>query len=128
MKKILTSALFAAVLGLFGENLVKEGDFSRLKNLDGFAMTNGAGKISLFTEDYTWNKCAKLEITKVVKTAHKTEMTAACGWIGCHSRNAGFVVKPNTTYRFSMELKGSWNKILSIFSLIWIFNTLWKLT
>lgn len=27
-----------------------------------------------------------------------------------------------------MELKGSWNEILSIFSLIWIFNTLWKLT
>lgn len=27
-----------------------------------------------------------------------------------------------------MKLKGSWNKILSIFSLIWIFNSLWKLT
>ena len=119
MKKILTSALFAAVLGLFGENLVKEGDFSRLKNLDGFAMTNGAGKISLFTEDYTWNKCAKLEITKVVKTAHKTEMTAACGWIGCHSRNAGFVVKPNTTYRFSVELKGRKAMQVSVNTQLW---------
>ena len=119
MKKILTSALFASVLGLFGENLVKEGDFSRLKNLDGFAMTNGAGKISLFTEDYTWNKCAKLEITKVVKTAHKTEMTAACGWIGCHSRNAGFVVKPNTTYRFSVELKGCKAMQVSVNTQLW---------
>lgn len=26
-----------------------------------------------------------------------------------------------------MELKGSWNNILPIFSLIWILNTLWKL-
>ena len=119
MKKILTSFFFAAVVGLSAQNLVKEGDYSRLKNLDGFAMTNGAGRITLFTENYTWNKCAKLEITKIVKTAHKTEMTAACGWIGCHSRNAGFVVKPNTTYRFSVELKGSKAMRVAVNTQLW---------
>ena len=119
MKKKLI--VFSCIIGalLCGQNLVKEGDYTRLPNLDGFAMTNGAGKISLFTEDYTWNKCAKLEITRIVKTAHKTEMTAACGWIGCHSRNAGFVVKPNTTYRFSVELKGCKAMRVSVNTQLW---------
>ena len=119
MKNVLSGLLCAVVVGLSGQNLVKEGDFSRLKNLDGFAMTNGAGKISLFVEDYTWNKCAKLEITKVVKTAKKSEMTAACGWMGCHSGKAGFVVKPNTTYRFSVELKGSKAMRVSLNTQLW---------
>lgn len=119
MKNVLSGLLCAVVVVLSGQNLVKEGDFSRLKNLDGFAMTNGAGKISLFVEDYTWNKCAKLEITKVVKTAKKSEMTAACGWMGCHSGKAGFVVKPNTTYRFSVELKGSKAMRVSINTQLW---------
>lgn len=119
MKKSLFVLFFTCAGILFGQNLVKEGDCSPLKNLDGFAMTNGAGRISLFVEDYTWNKCAKLEITKVVKTAKNTETTAACGWIGCHSRNAGFVVKPNTTYRFSIELKGSKAMRISINTHLW---------
>ena len=80
MKKILSGILSIAVAGLFGENLVKQGDFTQLKNLNGYAMTNG-GRASVFTEDYTWNKCAKLEIDKVVKTAKNTELTAACTFI-----------------------------------------------
>ena len=119
MRKILACCFCTVAIGIFGQNLVKEGDYSRLKNLDGFAMTNGAGRISLFTEDYTWNKCAKLEIVKIVKTAKNTEMTAACGWIGCHSRNAGFAVKPNTTYRFSIELKGSRAMRVSVNTQLW---------
>ena len=119
MKKKLI--VFSCIIGalLCGQNLVKEGDYTRLPNLDGFAMTNGVGRISLFTEDYTWNKCAKLEITKIVKTAKNTEMTAASGWIGCHSKNAGFVVKPNTTYRFSIELKGSKAMRVSVNTQLW---------
>jgi hypothetical protein len=72
MRKILACCFCTVAIGIFGQNLVKEGDYSCLKNLDGFAMTNGAGRISLFTEDYTWNKCAKLEIVKIVKTAKNT--------------------------------------------------------
>ncbi|MBE6370440.1 MAG: hypothetical protein E7055_00005 [Lentisphaerae bacterium] len=106
MKKTIAVILSIAVAGLFGENLVKQGDFTQLKNLNGHAMTNG-GRASVFTEDYTWNKCAKLEIDKVVKTAKNTELTAACIWLGCDSKNGGFPVKPDTTYRFTVELKGS---------------------
>ena len=105
-KSLITIACLAAFL-LSGQDLVKEGDFSRLKSLDGFAMTNGAGSAGLFTEKDTWNKCAKLAISKVVKTAKNTELTAACLWIPCTRQNLGFAVKPDSKYRFSLELKGS---------------------
>ena len=107
MKRSLIAVTFLAAFMLFGQTLVKDGDFSNLKSLDGFAMTNGAGSAVLFTEKDTWNKCAKLSISKVVKTAKNTELTAACLWIPCTRQNLGFPVKPDTKYRFSLELKGS---------------------
>ena len=106
IKSLIPLMLFSGcLLGAEAQNLIKEGDFSRLKKLDGYAMTNG-GKASVFTEEFTWNKCVRLEIDKVVKTPKNTELTAACIWLGCHSKLGGFPVKPNTTYRFSVELKG----------------------
>ena len=118
MKKILSGILSRAGAGLFGGNLVKHGDFTQLKNLNGHAKTNG-GRASLFTEDYTWNKCAKLEIDKVVKTVKNTELTAACIWLGCDSKRGGFPVKPNKTYRFSVELKGSRPFPVSVNANLW---------
>ena len=106
MKKLLIGVTCLATLMLSGQNLVKEGDFSNLKSLDGFAMTNG-GRAVLFTEEYTWNKCAELVIDKIVKTPKNTELTAACLWVPCSRKNFGFAVKPDTRYRFSLELKGS---------------------
>ena len=65
MKKLLAGISCLAAFMLFGQNLIKNGDFNGLKSLDGFAMTNG-GNAVLFTEEYTWNKCAKLAIAKIV--------------------------------------------------------------
>ena len=108
MKHLLIGISCIASLVLCGQNLVKEGDFTKVaRSLDGFAMTNGAGSAVLFTEKDTANKCVKLAISKVVKTAKNTELTAACLWIPCTRKNRGAAVKPDTRYRFSLELKGS---------------------
>ena len=119
MKKLLIAAACLAALMLSGQNLVKEGDFNNLKSLDGFAMTNGAGSALLFTEKDTWNKCARLAISKVVKTPKNTELTAACLWIPCTRQNLGFAVKPDTRYRFSLELKGSKAMRVNIATQLW---------
>lgn len=103
---------------LFGQNLIKNGDFNGLKSLDGLAMTNG-GNAVLFTEEYTWNKCAKLVIAKVIKTPKNTELTAACLWIPCTRKNFGFAVKPDTRYRFSLELKGSKSMRVTLRAQLW---------
>ena len=107
MKKTLIGISCLAATMLSGQNLVKEGDFTNVKkSLDGFAMTNG-GSAVLFTEKDTGNKCVKLAISKIVKTPKNTELTAACLWIPCSRKNRGFAVKPETQYRFSLDLKGS---------------------
>ncbi|MBQ6596144.1 MAG: carbohydrate binding domain-containing protein [Lentisphaeria bacterium] len=107
MKKTLIGISCLAAAMLFGQNLVKEGDFTNVsKSLDGFAMTNG-GSAVLFTEKDTGNKCVKLAISKIVKTPKNTELTAACLWIPCSRKSLGATVKPGTQYRFSLDLKGS---------------------
>ena len=120
MKKSLIGVTCLASLVLFGQNLVKEGDFTKVtRSLDGFAMTNGAGSAVLFTEKDTANKCVKLAISKVVKTAKNTELTAACLWIPCTRQNRGAAVKPDTQYRFSIDLKGSKAMRVSVAANTW---------
>jgi hypothetical protein len=43
-------------------NLFCGGDFtSARKDLSGVALTNG-GRVSLYTEEFTWNKCGRLDV------------------------------------------------------------------
>lgn len=88
-------------------NLVKNGDFSGdEKAFRAVTKTNG-GKVSLFREEYTWNGCGKLEIVKSDKDEKTGWVThAACVWIGVENDCRGFAVKPNTKYRFSLEVRG----------------------
>lgn len=109
MKKILLILLFSFAAAVFAENLIKNGDFTNVKHkgLHPECGTNG-GKCSLFTEESTWNKCGKLEITKITKNSKGHEIVSAYVWIGGDkSKGGGFPVKPDTTYRFSVEVKGS---------------------
>ena len=120
MKRSLIAVTFLASFMLFGQNLVREGDFTNVtKSLDGFAMTNGAGSAVLFTENDTGNKCVKLAISKIVKTPKNTELTAACLWIPCTRKNLGAAVKPDTQYRFSLDLKGSKAMRVNIAAQLW---------
>ena len=120
MKHLLIGISCIATIVLFGQNLVREGDFTKVtRSLDGFAMTNGAGSAVLFTENDTGNKCVKLAISKIVKTPKNTELTAACLWIPCTRKNLGAAVKPDTQYRFSLDLKGSKAMRVNIAAQLW---------
>ena len=120
MKKTLIGISCLAATMLSGQNLVKDGDFTNVtKSLDGFAMTYGAGIAVLFTEKDTGNKCVKLAISKIVKTPKNTELTAACLWIPCRRKNLGAAVKPDTRYRFLLELKGSKAMRVNIATQLW---------
>ena len=88
------------------ENLIPAGDFTQAKeNLSDVVVTNG-GRAVLFTEDGNWNKCAKLYVDKIAKNKDGFEFVNCCAWIG-RTREGGVKVKPDTKYRFSVELKGN---------------------
>ncbi|MBR2373744.1 MAG: hypothetical protein IKA87_05895, partial [Lentisphaeria bacterium] len=114
MKKHLALTMFAAgaVLSLGAQNLVKNGDFNLYpKKLGPEFRTNG-GAVSLFTEEYTWNRCGKLVISKITKSGKYETFGSSC-WIGgAYADNklpGGFKCKPNTTYDFSIDIKGTAN-------------------
>lgn len=112
MKKYLVLILMVA-LALSAENLIKNSDFSNSPdNLVPECRTNG-GKASLYTEDLSWNKCGKLEITKINKDADGNDAIGAAVWIGGDKNNlsnknpGGFKCKPDTVYQFSVDIRGN---------------------
>ncbi|MBP3392907.1 MAG: hypothetical protein J6M38_00165, partial [Lentisphaeria bacterium] len=107
MKTSLLAMAFAfCACGGFAQNLIQNGDFTQVKHTGLYPEcgTNG-GKASLFTEESTWNKCGKLEVDKIMKDKNGNETANAYVWIGGDSsKGGGFAVKPNTVYRFSVEI------------------------
>ena len=59
--------LTTAVLSLGAQNLVKNGDFNLYPNKLGPEFRTNGGTVVLFTEESTWNRCAKLIINKIRK-------------------------------------------------------------
>ena len=59
-------ALAIALMGICAgaQNLITCGDFSAAAGNLAPECRAEAGKVSLFTEEYTWNKCGKCEVTK----------------------------------------------------------------
>lgn len=113
--------------GGFAQNLIQNGDFTQVKHTGLYPEcgTNG-GKASLFTEESTWNKCGKLEVDKIMKDKNGNETANAYVWIGGDSsKGGGFAVKPNTVYRFSVEIKGN-AADAGVNAVEWIGNDLWK--
>lgn len=96
----------AALCGSAAVDLGGAGDFSDARSdLAPMCMANG-GRVSLVTEDATWNKCGKLEVVNAYTNADGYVTHSACAWIGLsRDRKRGFDVKPNTQYRFSIELR-----------------------
>ncbi len=109
MKKL--TALLIAVLATafaFGDgNLLKNGDFN---GSDFFTdlncqMTNGKFKGELFTEDFTWNKCARMEVLEY-KDVNGRKMLSGSLQFGKDKGLNGLPVNPDTEYDFSFDLKG----------------------
>ena len=112
MKKVFCLTLTVIVfLTLSGqENLVKNGDFNLYPDKIGPEFRTNGGKVELYTEDLTWNRCGKLLIDKIGKSGKYDSYNAVC-WIGGayadSKKPGGFPCKPNTTYDFSVDLKGT---------------------
>ena len=107
------------------ENLLRNGDLEG-EDISEFTLVlnEGTYNLSVYTEELSWNRCAKLEIidygisngAKVVNTA--LLIGGARGNVGQDGSGA-IRVKPNTTYEFSFEMKGSINSTGSITVFTW---------
>ncbi|MBR4672931.1 MAG: hypothetical protein IKP00_00555 [Victivallales bacterium] len=105
MKKTILYLLAMSICAV-AENLIPAGDFTQAKeNLSDIVVTNG-GKAVLFTEDGNWNKCARLYVDKITRNDQGFDCVNSCAWVG-RTTKEGVKVKPNTKYRFSVELRGN---------------------
>ena len=128
--RIAASAFLAAAFASFGlgaaENLVPGGDFTEAKKGKIDWCRREGGAFSLFTEDYTWNNCGKLEIRETY-TNGVTRKRAASVTIGRDGKFNGFAVKPDTTYDFSIDLRGGGGVgAARVHALAWHGDDYWK--
>ncbi|MBO5722136.1 MAG: hypothetical protein J6S19_03370, partial [Lentisphaeria bacterium] len=103
-KKLVIMALFAiGCAGLSGKELFVNGNFDGkdASVISGWA--SGTARFSIFTEDKSWNRCLKLELMKIVPG----KAINLYPYFGRTRNQAGIEVKPNTSYDFSMEIKGT---------------------
>lgn len=114
MKKVLLLFLyFCLSFALHAENLIKDFDCSKEPMSDEFAVLEGfgKGKLSHFIEKYSWNRCLKFEIVDFYTKNGKRSCNTAIR-IGGNNKTYGFVCKPDTTYKFSFELKGTARRVM----------------
>ena len=99
-----TMFFFASVL-IAADNLILNSEFDRSYREE--CKTECQGKVSYenFTENSTWNKCLKLVVLGYKKDKQNKDFINAYVRIGGARRSNGFVVKPNTTYFFQLEIK-----------------------
>ena len=70
MKKLFVYLLLIAAAMVPAQNIVKNSDFNADEKKYGPEFRTNGGKLTVFTEDLTWNRCGKLEVTKLqTKTA-----------------------------------------------------------
>ncbi|MBR4666299.1 MAG: hypothetical protein IKO93_20700, partial [Lentisphaeria bacterium] len=110
LKTLFALTTFCLISTLSAQNLVKNGDFNLYPDKIGPEFCTNGGKVELHTEDLTWNRCGKLIIDKIRKSGEYDSYNAVC-WIGGtyadSKKPGGFPCKPNTTYDFSVDLKGT---------------------
>lgn len=115
MLKEFYAVMFTAVIllstALHADNMLKNGSLDT-DDISEFSPTGLANsyKYSVFTEDLTWNRCARLDIMPFEKSLSiGVVIGGAKGGDGQDGRNS-FSVKPNTTYEFSIDMKGTVRK------------------
>ena len=106
------------------ENLVPGGDFTEAKKGKIDWCRREGGAFSLFNEEYTWNNCGKLEIRETYTNGNVHTRSASVS-IGRDGRFNGFAVKPDTTYDFSLDLRGG-VKGASVRVVAWHGDNYWK--
>jgi len=116
MENLITGLAAAFVclqgIGAFAaQNLIVNGDFSNEALFARECRSSGSPTVglSLFSEDLTWNKCGKLEVVATEKSKVGSDVVNANAWIGQRKDSdlPGFAVRPNATYEFSIDLRGT---------------------
>lgn len=101
---------FAACAGL-----IVDSDIDQTPVSPEFRLVEGAkqGKLEQFTEDLTWNKCLRMELTDIPTDAngkHNVCMSLQAGGDG----KTGFPVEGGAKYAFSFEAKGKAPRLLVV--------------
>ncbi len=116
VKKILFFLLIAFTVS-FAQNLIKDPDVNLQPLSPEFRISEDKvlGTVESFTENYTWNKCIKVELKKFRE--NKGFYSSNVGvTIGGDAKTIGFPCKPGTKYNFSLEAKGTATQILLLYS------------
>ena len=133
MKFVMAVFSFASLLSLCaGENLIQNGDFNRHPKSAGKEYRQvSAWKYSrfhLFTEEDSGNKCGILKILGYAPYGKDYKVATASVLIGADGKEPGFKCKPNTAYRYSVQVKGNVDRAF-LKAMEWKKgDTLWKFT
>jgi len=120
----LTMSVYAALSALSLSAALYEEDFTTSDKLPPSIGTNG-GRASLFTENGNWNRCGKLEIIRATTNKAGQVTVSASAWIGNEPGKNGFVVKPDTEYRFSLSVSGKADNV-NVEFIEWTGPDTWK--
>ena len=124
---------FSGLLSLCGsENLIRNGDFSLYPKSAGneYRLISAwkYSRFDLFTEDSNWNKCGVLKILGYAPYGKNHKVATASVLIGVHGKETGFKCKPDTVYRYSVQVKGNVDRAF-LRGVEWKNgDTLWKFT
>ena len=104
----LAGVLVLAGLSADAANLIANGDFSRCENGKPPAECRAEDGVrtTLFTEDLTWNRCLKAEVSRAYTnaTTHEVSFTGSA-FMGAAGK-LGFPVEPMKNYDVSVDLRG----------------------
>ena len=112
MKNHLFSMIALLAVSLNAQNLIKdpEIDLTPLSSEFRLCEDTRQGTLSQFVEDATWNRCLKLELVRYHVNEQGKRSVNLGVLLGGEGKKAGIPCKPDTTYSFSLEIKGTANR------------------
>lgn len=102
-------------------NLIENGDFSRCENgkLPAECRSEDGVRTSLFTEDLTWNRCLKAEVSRgYTNAATKAVNFTGSAFMGAPGK-LGVPVEPMKNYDVSVDLKGDGSVPVDVIVSFW---------
>ncbi|MBO4490969.1 MAG: hypothetical protein J5944_06375 [Lentisphaeria bacterium] len=105
---ILASLFILAAVGS-AQNLILDSECNLDPDNGELAVSEGADqcRFSRYTEEFTWNNCLKFELVNVSVDKEGKRHVGTGMRFGGTKELHGFPCKPDTTYRFSLEIRGT---------------------
>ena len=112
LKKIcLLNVLFLISLNMDGMDLIKDSGMDNPDSGELHTLSNyKCAKLSRFTEEASWNRCAKLEVVRIYEDGGRKQLNGRM-LIGGDAKNFGFSVAPGAVYDFSLRLRGKGKRV-----------------